>query len=86
MTEIQLEMQMIHFPSPRSHQERIEATIKHLEGAILSNNRIVLQTQVFPLVQHAAETEAPETLSTALKKYLEENSDEEGVVVFTRSL
>lgn len=86
MEKIQLKMPMIHDSrsSPRSHQERIGATIKQLEGAILSNNRMALQVQV-SLLAHAARAETPGTIPTTLEKYLEEDSDEEGVVVFTRS-
>lgn len=61
--------------SPRYHQERIGATIQQLEKTILNNNRMVFQ----------AGTKAPGTLPTAMEKYLDESSDEEGAVVFTRS-
>lgn len=82
-------MPMIHdSPPPRSHRERIGATIRKLEGTIQSNSTSgrVLQAQVSPLLApHTTGTETPKTEPTALEKYLEENSDEEGVVVFTRS-
>lgn len=81
--KIQLKMPMIHDSrsSLRSHQERIGATIRQLEGTILSNKRIALQARV----SHTAGAETPETVPVTLEKYLEEDSDEEGVVVFTRS-
>lgn len=71
-------MLMIHISSPLSHEERIGATIQQLEGTILNNNRMALQP-------HTTRTKAPGTLPIAMEKYLDENSDEEGVVVFTRS-
>lgn len=81
MTEIQLIMPIIHLSSPRSHQERIGATIKQLEGEILNDDRIAYRA---PEAARAAGAR-PGTSPTTLGKYLEENSDEEGAVVFTRS-
>lgn len=77
-------MQMI-ISSPRSHQERIGATIQQLEGTILNSNIMIFQTQFSPPAPHTTGTKAPGTLPTAMEKYLDEDSDEEGVVVFTRS-
>lgn len=82
MTEIQLIMPIIHLSSPRSHQERIGATIKQLEGEILNDDRILCWA---PAAPHATGARPSGTPPTTLGKYLEENSDEEGAVVFTRA-
>lgn len=75
-------MTMVNGPTSSSHQERIETTIKQLEGALLNGGIPAIQAQ--PSSLQAGEAETPRAISTALKNYLEEGTDEAGVVVYTR--
>lgn len=76
-------MTRIYMPATNSHQEHVGTVIQELEDKIKDKNNQNFSAQPSPTRTHSEET--PGAVPVAMKRYLDEAPDEEGVVVYTRS-